>query len=549
MSSTDDRPSVEWLQRRITAAVDLTTLRDLESTLQEAVRFTRGLMGTELAYISFTDFAANETLIRKSDGVRTSAYANLRQPLGTGVLGRVAIGHASHWSADYLADAAIHRLDDVDAIVREEGVRAILASPLSASGRVIGSLAVAERASREFSPREVQQLESIAAQAAIAIDNAMRHEHAIGLLEQLDGAQQRDAQELALTARGHELDRRLMDSVTGGHGIQSIVTIGASTIGADLWFEEAPAGSTVASTSDAVPDRTAVSRQAVIAAGERVGQLVAARSLTGAEQELLERISTHLALAVLLRRARQDLDRRESAAALHELVSGAVREADVATVLERVGLGGHDRLCCIVIDKPDVLAAPVLSAMHSSAPTPIMTAALDADRLCVLAGDADWVEALPALFRAHGWTLRAGISWTDATAGGIVTARQRGELALSAMLTRDRTGLSDGSSLGLVAALMHMAREGRLPEGLTESIDPLIGHDVAHGSRLLETATVFFDADESAGRVAELLGVHRNTVRKRLARIGGLIGDDWLSAPRKLDVHLALRVHEAMQSS
>jgi DNA-binding PucR family transcriptional regulator len=43
-------------------------------------------------------------------------------------------------------------------------------------------------------------------------------------------------------------------------------------------------------------------------------------------------------------------------------------------------------------------------------------------------------------------------------------------------------------------------------------------------------------------RTATVLGVHRNTVRQRLDRIGGLLGEDWNTMPRKLDLQLALRV-------
>jgi DNA-binding PucR family transcriptional regulator len=53
---------------------------------------------------------------------------------------------------------------------------------------------------------------------------------------------------------------------------------------------------------------------------------------------------------------------------------------------------------------------------------------------------------------------------------------------------------------------------------------------------------VYFDTDGSVARTATVLGVHRNTVRQRLDRIGGLLGEDWNTMPRKLDLQLALRV-------
>jgi len=54
---------------------------------------------------------------------------------------------------------------------------------------------------------------------------------------------------------------------------------------------------------------------------------------------------------------------------------------------------------------------------------------------------------------------------------------------------------------------------------------------------------VYFSADGNVARTATVLGVHRNTVRQRLDRIGELMGEDWNRMPRKLDLQLALRVH------
>jgi DNA-binding PucR family transcriptional regulator len=44
-------------------------------------------------------------------------------------------------------------------------------------------------------------------------------------------------------------------------------------------------------------------------------------------------------------------------------------------------------------------------------------------------------------------------------------------------------------------------------------------------------------------RTKDELHVHVNTVAQRLERIGRLLGPDWQSPPRALEIQLALRLH------
>lgn len=48
----------------------------------------------------------------------------------------------------------------------------------------------------------------------------------------------------------------------------------------------------------------------------------------------------------------------------------------------------------------------------------------------------------------------------------------------------------------------------------------------------------------SQARAKEVLHVHVNTVVQRLERIGRLLGPDWQSPDRALELQLALRLHQ-----
>lgn len=538
--------SEDWLTLRLQSATQLTELRDTESALQVVVRHTRGLMNSDMAYVSFTDFDSNETVIRKTDGVRTGAYASIRQPLGTGVLGRVAIGHASYWTSDYRADEKLHHLGQIDAIVEGEGVRALLGSPLTVAGRVIGALLVAFRTPREFTDDDVRHLESLADQAAVAIDNAQRYEQLMGRVEQSGGEQRRSESELANITLGLDLDRRLVEAVASGLPASSLLGIGAQALDCDLWLTDVPGRRQIAATGTGpLPDRSAGTFITVTAAGQQFGQLLTDRALGAAEQAMLERVSLHVALWMMLTRAREAVELRDGTEAMRVLVGGDSQARAVHVVLEEWWLHQASRWCVVVVESPEPVVDRVVRVLSASSGSP-MVAAPHEGYICAVTGDPRWVDALPGLFGQQGWHLCGGLCWVDgdpAGPDGLAAAYRKAEMALSAQVTQNREGLSDGAGLGILAALFHLARRGELPESLIADLSPLTAYDSAHRSDLLHTADVFFSTDGNAARTATVLGVHRNTVRQRLGRISDLLGDGWDRSPRKLDLQLALRVH------
>ncbi|MGO2737504.1 MAG: helix-turn-helix domain-containing protein [Corynebacterium variabile] len=533
----------DWLHRRLQSATQLTELRDTESTLQVVVRHTRGLMDADMAYVSFTDFDSNETVIRKTDGVRTGEYASIRQPLGTGVLGRVAIGHASYWTSDYRADEKLHHMGPIDEIVEGEGVRALLGAPLSVAGRVIGALLIAFRSPREFSDTEVDRLESLADQAAVAIDNAQRHEQLMALVESdVDHRGERSDTDIAELSRSLDLDRRLVEAVTSELPSSSLLAIGAQALGCDLWLTDLTGTRRLASSTDrTLPDRTDGTFVTVTAAGQQFGHLLTDRSLNEAEQAVLERVSLHVALWMMLTRAREAVELRDGTEAVSALIDGTLDAAGARSVLEEWWLHQVERWCVLVLETPDPVVDRVVRALSASSPSPVIVAPHEG-HICVISGDERWVDALPSLFAPRGWTLRGGMTRVDAPTD-LPDAHRTAELALSAQVTLGRTGLSDGTGLGVVAAVLHLGASGGLPTSLIADLTPLTSYDSSHHSDLLRTADVYFSADGNVARTATVLGVHRNTVRQRLDRIGELMGKDWNRMPRKLDLQLALRVH------
>jgi GAF domain-containing protein len=156
----------------VETARDLAVLRDLDAVLVAIVRRARTLLGTDTAYLTLVDDARGDTFMRVTDGSVSARFQGLRLPRGAGLGGLVALTGAPYATADYLHDERFEHTSEIDRGVTDEGLVAILGVPLAMGGRVIGVLFAANRRRRPFSREEVDLLGSLAALAAVAIDNA-----------------------------------------------------------------------------------------------------------------------------------------------------------------------------------------------------------------------------------------------------------------------------------------------------------------------------------------------------------------------------------------
>lgn len=71
----------------------------------------------------------------------------------------------------------------------------------------------------------------------------------------------------------------------------------------------------------------------------------------------------------------------------------------------------------------------------------------------------------------------------------------------------------------------------------------VVTYDRRRGTDLVRTLDAYFASGMSPARTKDALHVHVNTVAQRLERIGRLLGPDWQSPARALEIQLALRLH------
>ncbi|MHC2998230.1 PucR family transcriptional regulator [Microbacterium sp. HJ5] len=155
-------------------------------------------------------------------------------------------------------------------------------------------------------------------------------------------------------------------------------------------------------------------------------------------------------------------------------------------------------------------------------------------------GDDGLVVVVPAGERAaldevaERFGLRIGVSEPTGYDGFAVAVGQ-------ATVARDRgagpvTPFAEVARSGVLSALGEEARALARAE-----LAPLMAHDADEGTRLVETLQAWLDQDCSHEASARALGVHRHTVRTRLALVERVLGRDLSSFATRAELWAALR--------
>jgi PAS domain S-box-containing protein len=169
------RADTERALRDITARI--AALREVDVILDRVVDEAKRLLQSDGAHLTrMSDegtFLAPVVVDRETGAEVQSWLLSRRFPLDGGINGLAATSGQAIWTADYAKDPRIPH-DEADvAVARRMGLVGMAAAPLRApGGEVIGTLAVSSSQTRVFEPDEVDLLQGLADQAAIAITNS-----------------------------------------------------------------------------------------------------------------------------------------------------------------------------------------------------------------------------------------------------------------------------------------------------------------------------------------------------------------------------------------
>ncbi|UNS95510.1 GAF domain-containing protein [Streptomyces tubbatahanensis] len=506
-------------------ALRLTGTHQRGALLQESVAQARRLLDVDVAYLALTGSDGKMT-IEVTDGSTGPRLRGIVLEPSSGLAGRVVERGEPVQSTDYLDDAGLHHAPGVDDVARAERLRTILGAPLRLRGETLGVLMVAQRRVRSFTGQETSLLSSLAAYAAVAIDNAR-------LIERL-----RD--HVTTVDRAVALHEDLLRAALRGGGVDEAVTGLSRVVAGTVRFED-EAGRTVATArngSAAVPDDGAdrcTRTVPVSSSAARFGTLRVSTStpLDEDSPRLLERAAMTIALVVAAERAATDAERRSAAELLEALVVGEVE--DTSAFERRARTRGLDVARGHTVAVADLHDAPALARL----------AARHGGLSGVVRGRAVGIlDISPEELRDQLTGVTAGLGGPAHGVAGLAAAYRDAAACLSVLHALDRADVRAApADLGPYRYLLSASGRADAQRFVHATIGPLLDHDARHRTDLTGTADAFLTQGRGHTATAAALTIHPNTLYQRLERIAERLGDTWRHGDRALDIHLALRLH------
>lgn len=548
-------------------AHDLAGPRDVDAVLQAIVQRARSLLGTDIAYLSLNDPARGDTYMRVTEGSVAARFQQLRLGMGEGLGGLVAQTARPYVTDDYFRDDRFRHTATIDAGVRDEGLVAILGVPLMLGPHVIGVLFAADRRARVFEREQIALLGSFAALAAAAIDTANLLTETRSALAGLERANEIIRDRSAVIERASDVHDRLAELVLRGGGVHDVAAAVSQVLDGTVEFREsAPADAVEASRAEGHAVRHQDDWIAAVAAG---GELLGALVLRGhpgldpVDQRTLERAAMVTSLLLLARRSAAEAEQRVRGELLDDLLEA--RDRDPRLLRERAARLHADLDATHVVlaarldaraPDPDQAAAARRrlwsAASHLAATRHGLAAARDGGTVLLLPLEpGDTAAELARRTALHLGTAvheavtvgaSAPVRGLAADPGTVVAAYAEGRRCLDALRLLGRSG--DGAAaedFGFLGLLLAGDRD--VAGFVDRTIGRVVAYDERRGTDLLRTLDAYFASGMSPARTKDTLHVHVNTVAQRLERVGRLLGDDWQSPARALEIQLALRLH------
>ena len=145
---------------------------DLDTVLYAAIEKTLEIMKRNTGGILLLDEERKLLCYRVHNGLSKEYAQTVCFRMGEGIVGKVAQSGQAIMVDDVTIDPRVAH----PALIAAERLRAFAAIPLQVRGKVLGVLTIASHDARKFSAEDIQLLDSIASQIAIAVENAKLHQ-------------------------------------------------------------------------------------------------------------------------------------------------------------------------------------------------------------------------------------------------------------------------------------------------------------------------------------------------------------------------------------
>lgn len=555
------------LSALVDIARELATPRDLETLLLVMTRRARLLFGLDMSYISLID-GDRGNRVHAADGHTSTLSVGLQLPAGAG-LGSAALTYrAPLCTSDYLTDNKIRHSEIIDDVVEAEGLRAMMAVPLSFGTRQFGALYVADRKVRHFTADERSLMSSLGDLAGAAIEKARLLDR---LSAEVSGGEHeagRMAADLSSLRELNETHDQLIDLVLGGGDLHALAEHTARGLEGAVRIFDAD-GTALATVGDVPPSASSALMSAlmdahsarepvmppdqpwsapVFAGNEYLGALLVwtPRAATERDGTLLH-AAARVAAVLMLQTGRT------------ALLEGQLRDEFLDDLLINVQrpperLRSRARRLGIDLDQPHavVIARPDSGTQGKT----VMWASSYARRYSGLKSIRDGcvVFLLPgtdagAAARAVSAELTplldlpvtVGAAGPVSGPASVHNGYQEALRCLDAITVLGVPGrAASARELGFLGVLISDRQD---VDGFIDTvIGPVLEYDRQRVTDLIRTLDAYFETGGSPTYAAEKLHVHPNTVARRLDRIRELIGPDWQQPEQSLDIQLALRL-------
>jgi two-component system sensor histidine kinase/response regulator len=142
---------------------------DLNEVLGTVLETVRRLLDVDTSSIWLIEPGTEMLICRQATGINCDAECGRHLPLGTGSVGYAAKTGESLIVPDAHADERHSQSADDET---ESALRSVISVPLKAKQNVVGVLQIADARAHRFEADDLEFIESLAASAAVAIDNA-----------------------------------------------------------------------------------------------------------------------------------------------------------------------------------------------------------------------------------------------------------------------------------------------------------------------------------------------------------------------------------------
>ncbi|MFD5213864.1 helix-turn-helix domain-containing protein [Microbacterium sp. NPDC058345] len=520
---------------------------DAALMLQRIVDRAHELIAGDVAYLSVYDPEQDQLHVRAASGTISSRFLGMVVPAGVGLASRAVRTRHPQWVQDYAALTSVPHDPIIDAILREEQLRAMLGAPLVVKGEVLGVLFTASREARVYRPEEISLLSAFAGHAALVL-------HVARLLAAATAATTEAAirQQQAEWAAG--LHAELTRLAVIGHDADAIVGALSDALGRRVTFADGQSGRDA--LGSAIQDAGESGRAVVLDEGpielvapvidatETPGALIVERAdtpLTPVERRTVERSALTAALVLLRRDALADAEERVRGELATELLSGTARREPA---LMRAAARGYP--------VAETWTAAAVRCPPESRPRLLSRFRRRADWLVTADGDGIAVLAPGRPERAAGAVREAAgqerLLLVIASGGDLGDAADALRGAWPAARLAHGLGITEGVMDAAVLAPYALLFDGdgtRLAQFVDRMLHPVVRWDAAKGTTLFATLVALFDAQWSLASAARVLHVHVNTLKQRVGRLRELLGTALDPGEARFRLEMAVRVERA----